>query len=61
MILDVPVFNKDGSVKFSATMDEKQVQAILQFGLNFLLSTGLAASYNIDIVDDEQMPLEFDD
>jgi hypothetical protein len=49
MVVDVPVRNEDGSIKFNVTMDDKQIQSILQFGLNFLVATGMAASYNIDI------------
>ena len=40
MIIDVPVKNADGSLQFTA-------QAILQFGLNFLMATGLSAAYGV--------------
>lgn len=64
MIIDVPVRNEDGSIRATLTMDEQQMQAILQFGLNFLLATGLAASYGVSMPgeeDDGQTSLKFDD
>jgi hypothetical protein len=64
MIIDVPVRNEDGTIRATLTMDEQQMQAILQFGLNFLLATGLAASYGVSMPgekEDPQMPLKFND
>lgn len=45
MKLEVPVINEDGSVKFTQTVDPAQVQVLLQFALNFLVATGMAAAY----------------
>lgn len=47
MIIDVPVKDANGVLQFTATLDEKQTQAILQFGLNFLMATGLSAAYGV--------------
>ena len=53
MQVSVPVRNEDGSIKFETTLNDKQLQSILQFGLNFLVATGLAASYGVEVGDDE--------
>lgn len=47
MIIEVPVKDANGTLQFTATLDEKQTQAILQFGLNFLMATGLSAAYGV--------------
>ena len=40
-LIDVPVFNDDGSVQFTQVLNEKEVQVLLQFALNFLVATGI--------------------
>lgn len=47
MILDVPIKNPDGSLAMTLTLDGPQTQALLQFAINFLASSGLAAAYGI--------------
>ena len=47
MKIDVPVFNEDGSVKYTQTMSPDEAQAVLQFALNFLVTSGLAANYAV--------------
>lgn len=47
MILDVPIKNQDGSLAMTLTLDGPQTQALLQFAINFLASSGLAAAYGI--------------
>ncbi len=47
MILDVPIKNQDGSLAMTLTLDAQQTQALLQFAINFLSSSGLAAAYGI--------------
>lgn len=66
MKLEVPIINEDGSVKFTQTVDEKQVQILLQFALNFLVATGMAAAYGFSQGEDPaqslaQMDLPFSD
>jgi hypothetical protein len=63
MLIDVPVMNDDGSVKFTQTLDAKQVQALLGFALNFLVATGLSVQYGVSnkTPDTAQMNLPFDD
>jgi hypothetical protein len=51
--VNVPVRNDDGSTKFEVTLDDKQMQAILQFGLNFLVAAGLASAYGVEQLDAE--------
>ena len=41
MILDVPVINEDGSVKFTAHLTAEQTQVLLQFSIAYLLQAGL--------------------
>ena len=40
-IVEVPVFNDDGSIKFTAQVNPEQAQALLQFAYNFLVATGM--------------------
>jgi len=65
MIIDVPVKNADGSVQFVANLDDAQVQAILQFGINFLMAAGLSAAYGVlpekEQVDLSQLDLPLND
>ena len=42
-IIEVPVFNEDGSIKFTSVVSPEESQALLQFALNFLAGAGLAA------------------
>ena len=41
MQIQVPVKNDEGAVEFTATMNDKEIQAVLQFGLNIALSMGI--------------------
>lgn len=41
MIISVPVRNQDGSLQFEATLNEKQVQALLQFAMNMAMGMGM--------------------
>lgn len=41
-IIDVPVFNEDGTVKFTQVITAEEAQALLQFAINFLASTGMS-------------------
>lgn len=63
MIIDVPIRDEKGNIKLTMTLNDAQHQSILQFGLNFLMATGMASAYGIAMPDpeDKQMPLEFDD
>lgn len=42
-IIEVPIFNDDGSVQVTHVLTPEQVQPLLQFALNFLTATGLQA------------------
>lgn len=39
-IIEVPVFNEDGSVQATHILTAEETQVLLQFALNFLLSSG---------------------
>ncbi len=41
MQIEVPVKNPDGSIMFTTTLNEKETQAILQFGINMALGMGI--------------------
>jgi hypothetical protein len=43
-VIDVPVFNEDGSVRFTQVITAQEAQALLQFAINFLASTGMSVS-----------------
>ena len=43
MKIEVPVFNEDGSVKFTAQLTADQAQVLLQFAMNMAMATGIAA------------------
>lgn len=50
MKVEIPVFNDDGSVKFNAELSPDEAQAILQFGLNFAIASGLAQQLGIQVI-----------
>lgn len=41
-VIDVPVFNEDGSVQFTQRVTPNEAQALLQFALNVLTAEGFA-------------------
>jgi hypothetical protein len=62
MKIDIPIRNPDGSLSATFTANEKQVQALLEFALNFMIMSGLTAQFGIVLPDDDkQQHLEFDD
>lgn len=61
---ETPVFNDDGSVKYTLILDEAQQRTLLQFALNFLVATGLAANYGINLAnvndDESEQTVKYD-
>lgn len=43
MQVSIPLQNEDGSLKYEVVMNEKEVQAVLQFGLNMAMAMGITA------------------
>jgi hypothetical protein len=43
-IIDVPIYNEDGSVQFTQKVSPAEAQQLLMFALNFLVATGVAVS-----------------
>lgn len=41
-VIDVPVFNEDGTVQFTQKVSPNEAQALLQFALNVLTAEGFA-------------------
>ena len=46
-IIDVPVYNNEGSVQFTAQVTPEQAQTLLQFAYNFLVASGLTKQFGI--------------
>jgi hypothetical protein len=44
MKVTVPVKNEDGTLKFEATLSEKELHAVLEFGLNMMCVMGLMST-----------------
>jgi hypothetical protein len=55
-VLDVPVFNDDGSVKFTQLVSPDEAQVLLQFAINFLLSTGITVKMLQSRKNDDDAP-----
>ena len=51
----MPVQNEDGSVRFTVFLNDEQRKVLLNFALNFLVASGLSATYGIMTPDDEEM------
>ncbi len=59
-LIEVPVFNDDGSIKVTHVIGPEEVQALLQFAINFLTATGLQTQMVV-VKQDEDKEIEFDD
>lgn len=46
-VIEVPVFNEDGSVKLTQLLSPEEAQSLLQFALNFLTASGMMATYAV--------------
>lgn len=53
-IIDVPVFNEDGSIKFTSVVNAEEAQTLLQFAINFLANTGMTVQMLTKRVADEE-------
>ena len=61
-IIDVPVFNSDGSVQYHQTLSAKETQILLQFALNFLVAAGISTQQLMKQVEEaEETPPKFND
>ena len=58
MKIDVPVYDEDGTVKFNASLSEGELQAVLQFGLNLAIASGISNTLGVHIDDDEDTDYE---
>lgn len=54
LTLDIPVFNKDGTIQFTQTISEAEGKELLTFALNFLVATGLATNVSITPAPEKQ-------
>lgn len=46
-VIEVPVYNDDGSVKATMLLSPEETKTLLQFAINFLAASGLAASATV--------------
>lgn len=60
-IVDVPVFNSDGSVQYHQTLSANEVQVLLQFALNFLVAAGISTQTLMKQVEEVEEKQEFND
>lgn len=51
-LIDVATFNDDGSINATFSLNPEQAQAVLQFGLNLAIASGLSAEIGIMTEDD---------
>lgn len=63
MTIDIPRKDENGNILFTVTANEEQVQALLQFALNFLMASGLTATFGIMIPegDESDIPEQLND
>lgn len=55
-VIEVPIFNDDGSVKLTQLLSPEEAQSLLQFAVNFLTASGMMATYAVTKKkDDPQM------
>jgi hypothetical protein len=56
-IIEVPIFNEDGSIQIMQKVSPEEAQTLLQFALNFLATTGLVASgaVSMQMVEEDAM------
>ena len=57
-IIEVPIFNEDGSIQVTHLIGPEESLKLLQFAINFLAANGLAIEY---AVHNNQQELPFDD
>ena len=46
-IIEVPVFNEDGSIKLTQMVSPEEAQTLLQFAINFMLAMGTTVQVGI--------------
>ena len=56
-IIEVPIFNEDGSVQVTHLINPEETKALLQFALNFLTAAGMSVQMLIRRKDDDEPDL----
>jgi len=57
-VIEVPVFNEDGSIKLTQLISPEEAQSLLQFAINFLTASGMMATFAVATKkEDPQMEL----
>jgi len=46
-IIEVPIYNSDGSVNVTHQISPEEAQSLLHFAINFLTAAGMAGAINI--------------
>lgn len=60
-IIEVPVFDEEGGIKFTQYVSPDEAQALLQFAINFLVATGMNVRMLMRKEGDGETQLELDD
>jgi hypothetical protein len=60
-IIEIPVFNEDGSIKVTHLVSPEEAKTLLQFALNFLASAGLTTAMLSSQAAEQQERPTFDD
>ena len=63
-IIDVPIYNEDGSIQFTQSISPEEAQALLQFSINFLTATGMYSKIvqaTPSLTENPQQELKFND
>lgn len=56
-VIEVPVYNEDGSVNITQRISPEEAQHLLQFAINFMMAVGASQKVGVVPLDDEQPEL----
>lgn len=58
-VIEVPIYNEDGSVNITQQISPEEAQHLLQFAINFMMAVGASQKVGVVPLDDE--PKELND
>jgi hypothetical protein len=56
-IIEVPIYNDDGSVKITQLVSPEEAQTLLQFAINFMLAMGNTVQMTVGSSNEESVEL----
>ena len=59
-IIEVPIVNDDGSIRFTQYVTAEEAQKLLQFAINFMMAVGNQATIMVGNGPDEEIPQQLD-